>query len=152
ELLAILQARYSNRVAPPIRVNVRLSEATSHGKTIYEYDPRSRGARDYAMLVEHLSSQYGFSAAPPPDAVRSTAQPPPARAAPAPAPLGCRGQELASLRPSAAFANRCRVSGCLLRYLPLPYTDPGPQPASLTQHRFPALRHTHMRCSRPALP
>lgn len=34
--------------------NVRLSEAPSHGKLIYEYDPRSRGAQAYAMLTEEI--------------------------------------------------------------------------------------------------
>jgi chromosome partitioning protein len=33
---------------------VRLSEAPSHGKLIYEYDPRSRGAQAYAMLTEEI--------------------------------------------------------------------------------------------------
>lgn len=30
------------------------------GKTIYEYDPRSRGAADYAQLVERLSELFSF--------------------------------------------------------------------------------------------
>ena len=34
-----------------IRVNVKLAEAPSHGKTIFEYDPASNGARDYAALA-----------------------------------------------------------------------------------------------------
>jgi chromosome partitioning protein len=55
ELLTELQNNYGQLVAPPIRVNVKLSESTSAGRTIYEYDPRSRGAIDYAQLVEHLA-------------------------------------------------------------------------------------------------
>ncbi|MGQ9549163.1 MAG: ParA family protein [Roseiflexus sp.] len=66
ELLATLRARYGDRVTPPVRVNVRLSEAPAQGKTIYEYDPRSRGAIDYAMLVEHISRSFGFTARPQP--------------------------------------------------------------------------------------
>jgi chromosome partitioning protein len=62
ELLDELRQRYHKRVAPPIRVNVRLSEAPSLGRTIYEYDPRSRGAADYAQLVEQVSALFGFEA------------------------------------------------------------------------------------------
>lgn len=54
-LLGELRRHYGSRVAPPIRVNVRLSEAPASGKTIYEHDPRSRGAADYAVLVEFLA-------------------------------------------------------------------------------------------------
>jgi chromosome partitioning protein len=60
ELLDRLRSRYGALVAPPIRVNVRLSEAPTLGKTIYEYDPRSRGAVDYALLVERISTMFGF--------------------------------------------------------------------------------------------
>jgi chromosome partitioning protein len=60
ELLAALKARFGPLVAEPIRVNVRLSEAPTLGKTIYEYDPRSRGAADYAMLVERLSELFNY--------------------------------------------------------------------------------------------
>lgn len=79
ELLAILRTRYGDRVTPPVRVNVRLSEAPAQGKTIYEYDPRSRGAIDYALLVEHISRAFGFAARPQPPA-------PPPDPAPAPQP------------------------------------------------------------------
>jgi chromosome partitioning protein len=61
ELLAELQRNYGDLVAAPIRVNVRLSEASSEGRTIYEFDPRSRGAADYAVLVEHLSLLWSFT-------------------------------------------------------------------------------------------
>jgi chromosome partitioning protein len=64
ELLEQLRARYGGLVADPIRVNVRLSEAPTLGQTIYEYDPRSRGAIDYALLVERLSTMFGFRAIP----------------------------------------------------------------------------------------
>lgn len=77
ELLAELKARFGTLVADPIRVNVRLSEAPTLGKTIYEYDPRSRGAIDYAMLVERLSQLFGYRAA-------ERAAGAPQRAAPAP--------------------------------------------------------------------
>ena len=37
-----------------IGTNVRLAESPSHGQTIFEYAPESRGARDYAALAEEL--------------------------------------------------------------------------------------------------
>ena len=43
------------RVARPIRVDTQLSEAPGHGKTIFEYAPRSRGAVDYARLTETVA-------------------------------------------------------------------------------------------------
>lgn len=63
-LLEHLQTTYGSLVTAPIRVNVRLSEAPSMGRTIYEYDPRSRGAADYAQLVERLSELWQFKAPP----------------------------------------------------------------------------------------
>jgi chromosome partitioning protein len=96
ELLQQLHERYGALVTTPIRVNVRLSESSAAGRTIYEYDPRSRGAVDYAQLVEHLSGLWGFAprraseSAPRNGAspIPQPAQPAlgPARAAPPPAP------------------------------------------------------------------
>lgn len=37
--------------------NVRLSEAPSHGKTILDYDPRSKGAEVYMQLAEEVLGQ-----------------------------------------------------------------------------------------------
>ncbi|EFO80455.1 Cobyrinic acid ac-diamide synthase [Oscillochloris trichoides DG-6] len=68
ELLDTLRERYGNLVLDPIRVNVRLSECTAEGKTIYEYDPRSRGALDYAQLVEQMSTRIQLGPATPPPA------------------------------------------------------------------------------------
>lgn len=65
-LLAALRENYGALVADPIRINVRLSEAPSHGQTIYEYDPRSNGAADYAALVEKLSTMFAFKPQPKP--------------------------------------------------------------------------------------
>ncbi len=59
-LLEQLRATYGSLIAPPIRVNVRLSESSAAGQTIYEYDRRSRGALDYAQLVERLSALWSF--------------------------------------------------------------------------------------------
>ncbi|MBM7844067.1 AAA family ATPase [Herpetosiphon giganteus] len=68
-LLASLREEYGTLVTDPVRVNVRLSEATAEGKTIYEYDPRSNGAIDYAALVEKLSEVFNFQAKPMPEQV-----------------------------------------------------------------------------------
>jgi chromosome partitioning protein len=105
-LLEQLQSTYGALVAQPIRVNVRLSEAPATGRTIYEYDPRSRGAADYAQLVERLSEMWRF-------------QPPPAAAAPAQAPLAAgttNGQYPPRAAPVAA---------------PVAEQQPAPSPAPL---------------------
>jgi len=52
-LLQTLRERFT-RILSPIRVNVDLAEAPSAGKTVFEWDPSSRGAVDYALLAEDL--------------------------------------------------------------------------------------------------
>ena len=54
EALGMLREHFGDLVAEPIRINVTLSEAVSFGQTIFEYDPRSRGAMDYARLAEEV--------------------------------------------------------------------------------------------------
>lgn len=54
EILRTLKKYFDDAVTEPIRENVRLSEAPSHGQTIFEYAPRSHGARDYRKLVERF--------------------------------------------------------------------------------------------------
>ena len=54
EILKQLQDHFSSIVCEPIRYNIRLSEASGHGKHIFEYSPRSRGAADYAQLTERI--------------------------------------------------------------------------------------------------
>lgn len=54
EILAQLQAAYSESLCSPIRYSVRLSEAPGYGQTIYEYAPGSTGAEDYQNLVERI--------------------------------------------------------------------------------------------------
>lgn len=63
DLLKHLQETYGPLVASPIRVNVKLAESISAGRTIFEYDARSRGAVDYARLVECLCDLWRFPAA-----------------------------------------------------------------------------------------
>jgi len=54
EILAKLQERFAGRLAPPLGFSVKIDEAQSHGKTIFEYAPRSSGARALAALAEEL--------------------------------------------------------------------------------------------------
>jgi chromosome partitioning protein len=41
-------------LSPPIRRNVKLAEAPSFGKTIFDYAPWCAGARDYRALARHV--------------------------------------------------------------------------------------------------
>lgn len=43
-----------------IRRNIRLAECPSHGKAIFDYDPRSNGAQDYAALRDEFLSLYSL--------------------------------------------------------------------------------------------
>ncbi len=54
EVVDLLRRYFGNRVAEPIRANVRLAEAPGFGQTIFEYDPRCTGAEDYERLVERM--------------------------------------------------------------------------------------------------
>ncbi len=56
EILGILQRHFVDRVADPIRANIKLTEAPSHHKTIYEYSPRSGASAEYKRLVERVLS------------------------------------------------------------------------------------------------
>jgi chromosome partitioning protein len=57
QVLVALQERFGDQVAPAIRQNSRITEAPSHGKTIFEYDHRSNGAVDYRGLVRWLGDR-----------------------------------------------------------------------------------------------
>lgn len=54
EILEDLKSFFKDKVTNPIRVNVRLSECSSFHKTIFEYDPGSRGAIDYEILAKEI--------------------------------------------------------------------------------------------------
>jgi chromosome partitioning protein len=54
EILGQLQSYFAGRICPPIRYNVRLSEAPGYGQTIFEYAPTSAGASDYQQLTERI--------------------------------------------------------------------------------------------------
>lgn len=51
-LAEIRQNFGEKRLLPPIRNDIKLAEAPSFGKTIFEYAPQCRGAEDYAKLVK----------------------------------------------------------------------------------------------------
>ena len=46
---------------PPIRRNIKLAEAPSFGKTIFDYAPACPGARDYRELARGLLERWGLS-------------------------------------------------------------------------------------------
>jgi cellulose biosynthesis protein BcsQ len=50
-----LAALYPERICTPVRYNAKLSEAPAEGKTIFEYAPRSPGARDYRELARRVA-------------------------------------------------------------------------------------------------
>ena len=56
EILQQLKSHYQAKVCPPIRYNVRISEAPGYGQSIFEYAPSSPGAEDYRKLTERIIS------------------------------------------------------------------------------------------------
>lgn len=56
EYLSQLETHFKDKLLDPIPYNVRLSEAPSHGETIYEYAPTSKGAKAYTKLAEKVIS------------------------------------------------------------------------------------------------
>jgi len=61
QVVAEIQSHFGDKVfAAIIPRNVRLSEAPSHGQTIFQYDPKSIGAKKYKELAEELDRRvYG---------------------------------------------------------------------------------------------
>ena len=57
EMLVQVRAYFGAAVCWPIRYNVSLSEAAGLGMTIFEYAPRSAGARDYELLTERVVAE-----------------------------------------------------------------------------------------------
>lgn len=54
EVLAALQERYGDDVMPPLRTSVRVSEAPSHGCSVFDHAPGSAAAKDLGRLVAAL--------------------------------------------------------------------------------------------------
>jgi len=67
-----------------IRSNVRLAEAPSHGKSIFDYAPESNGAEDYLSLGREVAGIVAIE-----------------QAAPPPLPAETSGDPLAAPRPAA---------------------------------------------------
>lgn len=61
QVVAEIQSHFGDKVfSAIIPRNVRLSEAPSHGQTIFQYDPKSVGAKKYRELAEELDRRvYG---------------------------------------------------------------------------------------------
>lgn len=57
EVLGEIRSYFGEKVLEPaIRDNVRLAEAPSHGKTIFQYSPDCHGARDYEGLAKRVEN------------------------------------------------------------------------------------------------
>jgi chromosome partitioning protein len=54
EVYRKLKRLFTRQICEPVRHNVRLSEAPGSGKTIFEYDGRAVGAKDYFKLARRL--------------------------------------------------------------------------------------------------
>lgn len=54
EILDQLRKYYPDLLCDPIKYSVRMSESAGFGKTIYEYAPKSSGAKDYETIVERI--------------------------------------------------------------------------------------------------
>lgn len=54
EILEQLQKAFGDKICDPIHSNVRVSEAPTHGLTIFEYSPKAIGSLDYQKLVEKV--------------------------------------------------------------------------------------------------
>jgi len=50
--------RTCRMLSPPIRRNIKLAESPSFGQSIFEYDPKCRGASDYAALAESVIAMW----------------------------------------------------------------------------------------------
>jgi chromosome partitioning protein len=54
EIFSQLKKYFSRQICDPIHYNVRLSEAPTSGQTIFEYDARAQGAKDYQNLTRRI--------------------------------------------------------------------------------------------------
>jgi chromosome partitioning protein len=58
EIIDMLRGHYGRQIfKTEIRVNVRLSEAPSFGKTIFDYDKTSTGAESYRNLAIEVTQR-----------------------------------------------------------------------------------------------
>lgn len=54
DVKALLNRQFDGKVTTPVRLSVRLSEAPDTGETIFEYDPKGRGAEDYRAVARDI--------------------------------------------------------------------------------------------------
>jgi len=59
EVLAEIRGYFPGKVGSSVRSNVKLAEAPSYGKTIFEYADGSRAARDFESLAEEVLAMDG---------------------------------------------------------------------------------------------
>lgn len=57
EALEALQETYKEKVLPTVRVDTKVKQASSARKSIFEFDPSSRAAEDYAKICEVLLNE-----------------------------------------------------------------------------------------------
>jgi chromosome partitioning protein len=62
---AKLGAYFEGRVTVPLGINVKIDEAQSHGKTVFEYAPKSKGAQMLAAIAEEIYEAAAEDAAAP---------------------------------------------------------------------------------------
>ena len=56
EILSKLQSYFPEQVSTPLGMNVKIDEAQSHGRTIWEYAPKSRGAELLATIAREIDA------------------------------------------------------------------------------------------------
>lgn len=54
EIMNKLKHYFGDKIADPIRANVKVSEASSYRQSVFEYAPNSAGAKDYKKLVKRV--------------------------------------------------------------------------------------------------
>ncbi len=59
--LQSLKDRFPNQVTTPIRTDAQISKSQSMNQSVYEYNPRSKGAADYAAIAALLLEQQEVS-------------------------------------------------------------------------------------------
>jgi chromosome partitioning protein len=57
QALRLIEETYAPKVLPPVRSDSKLRQASSHGKTIFEYDSHSKGAEDYQAVAAAIMAQ-----------------------------------------------------------------------------------------------
>lgn len=60
DVMAFLERNYKKYLLPSVRRNTHISQASSIGKTIFEYKPSSNGAKDYAKVGSEIIKRLNF--------------------------------------------------------------------------------------------